>query len=55
MGIEEAILTEVKEKGKIEGKILGIQKALKRGKLGLEEIPLLVQAYKKRVVPQMLC
>jgi tRNA nucleotidyltransferase/poly(A) polymerase len=38
MGIEEAIIQEVKEKSKLESKILGIQKALKRNKLSLEEI-----------------
>jgi hypothetical protein len=42
MGIEEAILQEVTEKsieqGRLEGKILGIQKALKQGILAYEEI-----------------
>ena len=42
MGIEEAILQEVEqrgeEKGELQTKIKGIQRALKRGKLTIEEI-----------------
>ncbi len=38
MGIEEAILADVKEQGSLKTKIESIQKSLKRGKLTLEEI-----------------
>jgi len=38
MGIEEAILKEVEERGILKSKIQGIRKALERGKLTKQEI-----------------